>query len=81
MDKLDAIIDKFGFTFDEDGTGEELICANRNNLKEFARSIAHQALVLASENAKVKDIAGGLFGGGDLQVDKQSILDVEKLIV
>jgi len=45
--------------------------------KRCMKEAIHQSLVLASENATV-DISEG---GSDIGVDKQSILDIEKLIV
>lgn len=74
MDKIDLdtiIQSKVGSTYIL-GRGDVMVV-----MKEAIR----QALVLASKKVKVKDIANGLFGGGDLQVDEQSILDVNDLII
>jgi hypothetical protein len=50
-------------------------------VRAMIKETAHQALVLASENAKTKLIQQHYEAGGAIEVvDKKSILDVEKLI-
>lgn len=51
----------------------------RKDLKSLMLTAIHQALILASEKATAKEKHG--LAGIWLEVDKQSILDVEKLIV
>lgn len=76
MDKidLDAIINNFKNTsrIEEPYTNSDF--------KKCMKEAIHQALVLASENAVAKENPAD-YGSGDIWVDKQSILDVEKLIV
>jgi hypothetical protein len=73
---LDAIIDdKCGQPFMEE---EGSMVALAEDVRDALREAIRQALVLASEKARVKWYPGD----GTLQgVDKQSILDIEKLIV
>lgn len=84
MDKidLDAIISSVYPTFPE-GT------MRREDVKALMLATAHQALVLASEKAVTKDfvildddeVMGTFVSSKGTIVDKQSILDVENLIV
>lgn len=53
--------------------------ATRTNLHNLMKEAINQALVLASENAKVDEQYDGMHSHPI--VDKQSILDVDKLIV
>jgi hypothetical protein len=69
-----------------------LLPAIQQSIREYAKEIAHQTLVLASEKATVKMITPELSEAQKSMdsfflrksvkpvVDKQSILDVEKLI-
>jgi len=70
---LDAIIDETNW----------LGSKSREVAKELMKKAIHQALVLAAENAKCID-EGNIGGDGEWHsyyiVDKQSILDTEKLI-
>lgn len=55
-----------------------------NFMKVCMKEVAHQVLVLASENAIIKgEYKIAIEGNGFIEhiVDKQSILDIEKLIV
>lgn len=78
---LDAIISKVN--------QEDILWLNAQeweNVKKLMIETAHQALVLASEKATLHQLCsewrGEMFDdpAGEVIVDKQSILDVEKLI-
>lgn len=91
MNKIDlnTIIDKVilpaNYVFDEQYNR----CIHLSDAKLLVKESIHQALKLASENATTKQISSGEIGflpsfrGTDKKtvVDKQSILDIEKLII
>lgn len=72
MDKIDLDV-----IIDQDAIAKHMDVIDKSATRECMKEAIHEALVLASEKAKVKWYPED----GTMQgVDKQSILDVEKLI-